>query len=67
MGFQDVSFLPSRPGLYTTFLTNCGRGESLGTITCLRTVVGVSKGMLPVKYFHSNKASFRVSRISWRS
>ena len=24
----------------------------------LTTVVGVNKGMLPVKYFHSNKASF---------
>ena len=30
-------------------------------------MVGVSKGMLPVKFFHSNKASFCVSLILWRS
>ena len=27
----------------------------------------VSKGMFPVKYFRSNKASFCDGRISWRS
>ena len=33
-----------------TFLKNCGRGEGL-TTTCLITVVGVDKGMLPVDDF----------------
>ena len=49
-GFQDVEYLPSRASFFTTFLKNCGRGESLRTTTCLKAVVGVSKGMLPVKY-----------------
>ena len=31
------------------------------TTTCHNSVVGVSEGMLPVKYFHSNKASLCVS------
>ena len=60
-GFQEVVFLPSRANLSTTFLMNCGRGESLGTTTRLIAVVGVSKSMFPVKYFCSNKASFCAS------
>ena len=43
---------------YTTFLKNRGRGESLGTTTCLETVVGVSKGILIIKYFQCNKLNF---------
>ena len=54
MSFQNVVL--SRASFYTTFLNLCGRGEDLGYTTCLRTVVWVSKGMLPVEYFHSNKA-----------
>ena len=50
MGFQDVVFLPSRDSFSIIFLENCCRGESLVTTTCLNTVVGVSKSMLPVKY-----------------
>ena len=45
MGFQDVAFLPSRASFFTTFLKNCDRRESLWIITCLKIVVGVSKGM----------------------
>ena len=52
MGFQDVAFQSSRA---------CGRDESLADTTCLKTVVGVSKVALPVKYLCSNKASFCVS------
>ena len=40
MGFQDVAFLPSPASFSTTFLINCGRGESLRTATCIVTVVG---------------------------
>ena len=58
IGSHDVAFLPSRASFSTTFLKNCGRGESLRTTTCLEAVVGVSTGMLPVKYFCYNKASF---------
>ena len=57
MGFQDVAFLPLRTRVSTTFLKNCGIDESLGTTTCPKTVVGLSKGMLSVKYFLSSKAS----------
>ena len=56
MDFQDVAFLP----FYTTFLKHCGRGEVLGTATCLNTVVGVSNGMLTVKYFCSKFLFFPV-------
>ena len=38
MVFLDVAFLPSRAISFTTFLKNCGRGESLGTTTCPKTV-----------------------------
>ena len=58
MGFQGVAFLPSRACFFTTFMKNCGRGESLGATTCGKWVVGVSTGMFPVKYFCSNNASF---------
>ena len=51
MSVQDTAFLLPEAFTSTTFLKHCGRGESLGTTTCLITVVGVSKGMLPVKYF----------------
>ena len=39
MGFQDVAFLPSIASFSTTFLKNCGRGESLRATTCPTTVV----------------------------
>ena len=47
MGFQDVAFLSSRAGFSTTFLNNCGRGESFVTTTCTKTVVGVKQGHAP--------------------
>ena len=49
MGFQGVAFLPSRATFSTIFLKKCGIGENLGTTTYPKSVVGVSKGMLPVK------------------
>ena len=61
MGFHDVAFLSSQACFSTTFLKNCGRGEGHRTTTCLKTVVGVSMGMLPVEYFCSNKDSFFVN------
>ena len=44
MGFKAVEFHPSQARLSTTFLKNCGRSESLGTATCLITVVGGKQG-----------------------
>ena len=57
MGFQDVALLPPELVLLPC-LINCGRCECLGTATCLKTVVGVGNGMLPVKYFLSTKLLF---------
>ena len=69
---MSVRLMPSIPEFVllffsTAFVKNCGRGESLQTTTCIKAVVGVSKGLLPVKYICSDKASFCVSQISWRS
>ena len=49
MAFQDVMFLPSRNRFFTMFLKYCGRGESLVTTTCLRTVDGGRQGHAPFK------------------
>ena len=43
-GCSVLSFL--RLFFFTTFLKNCGRGECLGTTTCLKAAVGVTKGLL---------------------
>ena len=61
MDFQDVVFLPSQATFYTTFLTNCGRGESPGTTTRLKTVVGGKQGHAPCRMISLHKASFCVS------
>ena len=47
MGFRDVAMLPSEASFPTTFQKNCGRGESLGTITCHKNVVGGKQGRAP--------------------
>ena len=49
MGVPDVAFLPSRASSYTTFLTHCGRGESLGITICTKTVVEGKQGHAPCK------------------
>ena len=54
---MDVVSLSSQARFPPTFLKHCGRGEGLGSTICLKAVVGLSKGMLPVKHFRSNKAS----------
>ena len=62
--FAPNGFQPSRAS-FSTFLNNCGRDENLGTTTCLKTVDGVSMGMLlPVSYFLSNKDYLCVHHIS---
>ena len=51
--------------IYTIFQKNCGRGESLGTETCLKIVVGETKAMFAVKYICSNKVFFVSVRLDW--
>ena len=58
MGLKDVVFLLSRSSFHITFHINSGRGESLRTTRCRKTVLGISHGMLPVNYFWPNKAFF---------
>ena len=67
MGFLDCEILLSRASFSTTFLKNCGRGESLQTTTCLKAVVGMSKGMLTVNIFYQTNSLLGVSKILWRS
>ena len=55
ISIQGVALLP--PKLVYPPQKKCFTGEGLGTTTCLNTVV-IRNGMLPVKYFHSNKTSF---------
>ena len=45
MDSSFVAFLPTQAGFYTGFLKNGGRGESLGTTTCLRTVFRGKQGI----------------------
>ena len=47
MVFHDVAFLPSRACVLITFLESCGRGESLATIRCPKTVVVDKQGHAP--------------------
>ena len=51
MSFQDVS------SFSTSFINNCGRDESLGIMTCLKTVVGGRQGHAPCRVFMLHKAS----------
>ena len=59
--FQDVAFLPSLASFSTTCKENCGRGESLGITTCLKTVVGGKQGHAPCKVLLLHITSFFVS------
>ena len=61
MGFQDVAFMPSQASFSTTFLKKCGRGESLGTTTCLKTVVGGKQGHAPCKILLLQQSLFFTS------
>ena len=76
MGFLDVTFLPSRASLTSHFLHIVVEVKAMGPPHFLPIVVevkamgpphvlklwlGVSKGMLPVEYFRSNRSFFGVS------
>ena len=58
MSFQDVAFVPFRASFFTTYLKVCGRGESLGTTTCLGTVVWGTQGHAPCKILLLHEAFF---------
>ena len=60
MVLHAVAFLSNRACFYITSHKHSGKGDRLRTITCHNTVVGASKGMLPIKCLHSGK-SFSVS------
>ena len=47
--FSGCGVPASRASFSTIFVQNCGRGEGLGTTTCLITVVGVKQGHATLK------------------
>ena len=61
MGFQDVAFPPSRASPTPHYLKIVLEVKTLEPPQVLKLWLGVNKGMLPAKYFHSKKASFYVS------
>ena len=50
-----------------TLRQNCGRGESLGTTTYLKIVLGGRRGHAPCRTLYLHESLFCVGRISWRS
>ena len=58
MGFQDVAFLSSRATFLSHFMKLVVEVKASGPLHVIKLWSGVSKGMLPVKYFFSNKTSF---------
>ena len=61
MGLQDVVFLSSCDSLPPHKKKIVVEVKASGTPHVLKLLLGVSKDMLPVNYFRSNKASFHVS------
>ena len=61
MGCQDVAFLPSQASFPPHFLRTVVEVKASRQPHVLKSWLGVSKGVLRVKYFCSNKASFCVS------
>ena len=58
MGFQDAAFLPPELGFSPHYLKIVVEVKASGPPHVLRMWLAVSKGMLPVEYIHSSKASF---------
>ena len=61
MGFQDVEFLPPGASFTPHFIKNSGRGESLRTATCSKTVVGGKQGQAPCRILSLKQSFFFVS------
>ena len=55
---SGCSIPASRTSFSTTFLKNCGRGESLETTMCNKSVVGGKQGHVPCRILLLHKASF---------
>ena len=58
MGYQDAVFLPTQARSTPHFLKIVVEEKAVAPPHVLNLWLGVSKGMLPVKYISSNKASF---------
>ena len=67
MTFQGIAFQPTRASSSPHFLKIVVEVKTLGPPHVLILLLGVSKGMHPAVSLRSNKASFCVSIISWRS
>ena len=57
VGFQYAAFLPSGASFPPHFLKIVVEVKASGPPHDIKQWLGVSKGMLPVEYFRSNKAS----------
>ena len=58
MGYQNAAFLPPRASFPPHFLNIVVEVKASGPPHVLKLWLGVSKGMLPVKYVRYNKTSF---------
>ena len=61
MVFLDAAFFSYHASFFTIFLENCGRGESLRTSTCHRSVSGGMQGYAPCKMHLLQQNLFFVS------
>ena len=59
VGFQDVAFLPYRASFKPHFLRIVQEVKASRSSHVLKLCIGVSNGVLPMKYFRSSKASLR--------
>ena len=67
MGFHEVASLPSQASSTPRFFKIVVMVKTSGPPHVLTLWLGVSKGMLPVRYVQFNKSSFCVSQTSLRS
>ena len=65
--FHNVAFQPPEHDFPPHFLDIVAEVKAAEPPHVLKAWLGVSKGMLPVKYIRFNKACFCVSQISLRS
>ena len=66
MHFQDVVFLPPPPpATFSTFRKKCGRGESLRTPKCRKTVVGGKQRHVPCKILLLQQVEVNLTTISF--
>ena len=71
MGSQDAAFMPARDTFNTIFIKNRSRGQDLGNVTSLKTVVKAKQGhahckiiLLQQILFLCQSNFFKIRRLS---